>query len=437
MRLSNVALLDLPTGALHLLELPAVGPDGRELPVSFDQGRHIDEGDRPGSWMALSARLDRPFDRETIGSAWQTVAARHGALRTAFRRDDAGLHLHEVTLGEPVWHPLGPASPAALRAALDEACRPFARPAHRLALIEDDADPRPVVVFASDHAHVDMWSMIVLLHDLLEALGRGDADPTRPAPDRELPAPAAAFAEHTALLAAMPPADEATHAAWTTALDAGDGLMPRFPLPLGDLAEAHAERVEIRDVLDAAALARYGTAATDAGASILALTLSALAGAHRDLADAPLRAVFPVHSRTEARWRDAVGWFVTNAVLDLDGPDPLAAQTAFRAALRLGSVPLAPIFAERGGWPATPGMFAVSWLDARRMPIPVDGASDIRFVSAVIRTDGVMVWFIVGDDGVHLRCRYPDTPEAVRHVGAWLDAVVGRMQVLAAGTAEG
>ncbi len=431
MRLSNVALLDLPSGALHLLELPAIGPDGRELPVSFDQGRHIGEGDRPGSWMALSARLDRPFDREAVGLAWQAVVGRHGALRTAFQDDDGILRLHEVTLGEPAWHALGSVSATALRAALDEACRPFSRPAHRLALVEDDADARPIVVLASDHAHVDMWSMIVLLRDLLDALARRDGEPADPARGRPAPEPAAAFAEHTALLAAMPPADEATRAAWSAVLDAGDGLMPRFPLPLGDLAEAPAERVEIRDVLDPSALAGYEASATAAGVSILALTLSALAGAHRDLADAPLRAVLPVHSRTEARWRDAVGWFVTNAVLELEGPDPQAAGTALRAALRLGSVPLAPIFAERGGWPLTPGMFAVSWLDARRMPIAIDGASDIRFVSAVIRTDGVMVWFIVGDDGVHLRCRYPDTPEAVQQVGAWLDAVVGRMRALA------
>jgi len=34
-----------------------------------------------------------------------------------------------------------------------------------------------------------------------------------------------------------------------------------------------------------------------------------------------------------------------------------------------------------------------------------------------------MIWFIANATGLHLRCRYPDTPEARRNVGAWLDAV--------------
>ena len=44
-------------------------------------------------------------------------------------------------------------------------------------------------------------------------------------------------------------------------------------------------------------------------------------------------------------------------------------------------------------------------------------------MSAVIRTDGVMIWFVVDGSGMHLRCRYPDTPEARASVGGWLDAV--------------
>ncbi len=68
-------------------------------------------------------------------------------------------------------------------------------------------------------------------------------------------------------------------------------------------------------------------------------------------------------------------------------------------------------------------MFAVSWLDTRRLPVHLDPALELQYVSARIRTDGVMVWFVVNRDGLHLRCRYPDTPEARANVGRWLDGV--------------
>lgn len=74
-------------------------------------------------------------------------------------------------------------------------------------------------------------------------------------------------------------------------------------------------------------------------------------------------------------------------------------------------------------------MFAISWLDLRRLPVRVDSAGlEAQYVSASIRTDGVMLWFILDDSGLHLRCRYPDTAEARRHVGAWLDLLVARLK---------
>ena len=79
-------------------------------------------------------------------------------------------------------------------------------------------------------------------------------------------------------------------------------------------------------------------------------------------------------------------------------------------------------------------MFAVSWLDLRRLPVRVDAAGlDAQYVGASIRTDGVMLWFVTDTSGIHLRCRYPDTPEARQSVGAWLDDLVARMRRSSAG----
>lgn len=83
-------------------------------------------------------------------------------------------------------------------------------------------------------------------------------------------------------------------------------------------------------------------------------------------------------------------------------------------------------------------MFAVSWLDLRRLPVRVDAAGlDAQYVGATIRSDGVMLWFILDEAGLHLRCRYPDTDEARRHVGGWLDALALDLRARAAESVGG
>ena len=164
----------------------------------------------------------------------------------------------------------------------------------------------------------------------------------------------------------------------------------------------------------------------------IALAMSVLTRVTRALADAPLRAVFPVHSRYESRWHDAVGWFITNAVIESDDDDPVACAAAVKEAMALGSHPLAPILEPFGGMPVRPGMFALSWLDARRMTMPTDPALEIQHVSAAIEVDGVMIWFIATAAGMQLRSRYPDTPEARANVSAWLDAIESGLEDAAA-----
>lgn len=415
MRLTHVAHLRLPFGRVMGYDL-AVGATGDRLPVSFDQARHVGQGDRPGSWMAITVRLP-DVDLDRLAEAWLAVVQRHGTLRTVFSLDDDGaVALHEVEVGPGTWreHPMGPGTRLsdAIRGVLDEHCRPLSRPSHRLCVVQ--SHDRATVVIGSDHAHVDMWSLLVVVRDLLRALGH--ASPV------ELPR---AFAGHTASLVGRERPPQDVRERWAEVLaDSGD-TMPRFPLPLGDVSTPVPERVEVRDVLDVDAMAWLARAARAQGVSSLALVTSVMTRVTRTLADAPLRAVFPVHSRYEEAWHDAVGWFITNAVIDSPDPDPTACAAAVKEAIRLGSWPLDDVFAPYGGMPQSPGMFAFSWLDLRRLPVRVDHVGlEAQYVSAAGRTDGVMVWFVLDEAGVHLRCRYPDTPEARTSVGGWLDAVV-------------
>lgn len=424
MRLTHVSHLGLQFGALLSYDLEVTGL-GKPLPASFDQRLHIGRGDRPGSWMALTFRLRGHVDHDDLAAAWRSVVATHGTLRTVFEPGEAGeVTLHEADFGPGTWveHEVGTGQPmnSALQEVLDAHCRPFSRPAHRLCLI-DTADG-PTLVIAADHAHVDMWSMLVIVRDFLAALDqrRGGAAP--------VPNVVPSFAEHTQALLDRPAAPAEIHRRWHEVIDAGEGGMPRFPLPLGT-PEAHPERVVVRNVLDADGLAAFSARAREAGVSTLALTISVMTSTTQALAGVPLRAVFPVHSRYEERWHDSVGWFITNSVLESGDPDPAACAAAIKESLRLGSHPLAEIMAPWGGMPEVPGMFAVSWLDMRRLPVTVDTRGiDAQYISAGIRTDGVMIWFVTDAAGIHLRCRFPDTAEARRNVMAWVDALVARMR---------
>ncbi|MCW3158717.1 peptide synthetase [Micropruina sonneratiae] len=435
MRLTNVARMALPNGRLMSYDVWAAGLPGRRLPVSFDQGRHVGQGQRPGSWMAIAARLPAAAGPDAVGAAWRVVLRRHGTFRSVFSRDaDGALQLNEVTLGFGGWreHPVPPGGDPrdALRGIFDAACAPFERPSHALVLIvpEPDADdPRPVVVLGSDHSHVDMWSFLNVLRDLYAALGNLRAGHEV---DHELP-PVADFASHSAALAAAPPAPERVTRRWAEILDAGGGFLPRFPLPLGDVHPGLDACIDVRDLLDAAQTDRLAELAGERGVRLLPLAISVLTGVTAELAGSPLRAVFPVHSRHEERWRDSVGWFITNAVIESADTDPAACARAVAEAVSLGSYPLAPILAPYGGMPVAPGMFALSWLDVRRLPaLPPDAQA--QFVSAILADDGVMVWFVVNDEGLHLRARYPDTPQARTGVGAWLDAVEAALHRLLA-----
>lgn len=427
MRLTNVSQMDLVSGRLFSYAVGASPARGRALPISYDQARHVGAGQRPGSWMAFAFRLTVPATAGELGRAWDAVVARHGTLHSAFSVGDGGeVQLHALQPEPGAWREhavaAGRRTREVLREVLDAGCAPFEQPAHRLCLVQPDgaaADQRPELVIAADHAHLDMWSLVILARDLMLALdavqaGRSPADEQPPVPS---------FAEHTAELEAMPPAPDEIQTRWSAILDAGGGHMPIFPLPLGQLDPKPAEVVEVRDVLDSAETEYLASVARERGVRLIGMGLSVLTEVTRRLSGAPLRAVFPVHSRHDAHWREACGWFITNAVIESPDPEPAACIAAVEEATRLGSWPLAPILAPYGPMPTPPGMFALSWLDVRRLPVPVGHAAELRYVSAAIRTDGVMIWFLVNASGLHLRCRYPDTPEARHNVGRWLDAV--------------
>ncbi|MDY5585617.1 MAG: hypothetical protein SPG61_07525 [Arcanobacterium sp.] len=72
--------------------------------------------------------------------------------------------------------------------------------------------------------------------------------------------------------------------------------MPRLPLSLGEPGP-HVERVKVRDVLGVDEAAAFSAQARADGVSSLSTVVAAMTKVTRQQANAPLRAVFPVHSR--------------------------------------------------------------------------------------------------------------------------------------------
>ncbi len=440
--LTNITHATLPQGALATCTLAVEeAAAGSLLPISFDQRMHVGAGDRPGTWMAVSFELPGPATRQELGAAWLRLIRRHQTLRTVFRtpsdyHGDAQLTLHQIH--EPLsvrWqeHPsTAEGTRATLKTVLDRACSPLGTPSHRLCVIHpEDTSQSPTVVLAADHSHVDAWSLPVLAHDFLEALVLVKS----PASDDPV-AQAASFAEHTRALAEAASAPQTIHQRWQEIVSAGHGTMPTFPLPLGQLQPTPAEAVTTRAVLDAQQLRDLEDHAQDVGHRPFTMVISSMTQACSELAGSPLRAVLPVHSRTEPRWQEAVGWFITNSVVESSNPDLAMCRAAVREALQLGSHALEPIMRPYGGMPVPPGMFMISYLDYRRLPAALPQSLNPQHISASAPTNGVQVWCVVTDSGLHIRARYPDTPRAQESVETWLAAVIGHLQKLAAGTPE-
>lgn len=401
--------------------------------------------------MAVAFALPSAATDTQLEQTWLQVIQRHETLRTrVVNPADPELELVRVSRGQ--WSAARPSHPrvhlssaftsstdprCVLREVFDEACDPFSTPSHQMCVVDHSTHTDPqgaslaghgdltpqlftdaTVVIGLDHCHTDAWSLLLLVRDfttILHAMQTGNSGSVAPSP--VLP-PANSFGEHSRNLLARPPAPAAVQSAWKLIMEV-NGQMPTFPHPLGDLSKPRDQVVEIHDVVDEEGLQSVKTAAQKRGVRLIGVAVAAMA---------PLNAVFPVHSRRQpftppGTWAQAMGWFITNSVIRCSSSDPLEAMKSVKEAIELGSYPLEPLLEPWGGMPHTTGMLAVSWLDNRKLPVQVDPALDPQHVSAEIKVNDVMLWFVVNHDGMHMRVRYPDTPEARSNVSSWCQTV--------------
>ncbi|MDO3648371.1 condensation domain-containing protein [Nocardia mangyaensis] len=402
------------------------------VPASFNQLVHLAGVEAGNTWLAASFDVDGPLDRVALADAYRALIARHGTLRSSFVLTSTGprraLRSASVRLEEQP----GAAhrSSAALRDTLwrhcNDRCAPFAERAYLFAAI--DRPDTATIVCAFDHAHVDAYSIAIVIEDL-RLLYHGAALETLP--------PVGDFVDHCAQPVEFRDDDPRVDG-WREFFGDQGVVPPSFPLDLGlEPGRSAPQAVELRRMLSAETAGEFESycRANDSGvfAGVLAATahgIRAVGGGDR------VRLLFPMHTRHEPRWQHAVGWFTTNAPVAIDASGEPArtvrrAQDAVRAAIEIGTVPLAQTLRALGGLRLRRAdIFMVSYLDYRRLPGA--DARNATHISNSSSADDVQIWFSRDDNGLSLRARYPATARARAVVLPFLDEVEQALRACAA-----
>ncbi|MFE1593345.1 condensation domain-containing protein [Nocardia sp. NPDC058705] len=398
------------------------------IPPSFNQLVHLAGAESGSIWLAAAFDVAGPLDRDRLTVAYRGLIARHGTLRSSFTMTPSGPRrfLRPVPSRLDPQPDVAHGSATALREALrhhsDLRCAPFAARAYLLAAI--DRPHTSTIVCAFDHAYVDAYSIAVIIDDL-RLLYHGCEPETLPATGD--------FLEYCATSVELGPDDPRVDG-WREFFGDQGVVPPSFPLDLGlEPGERAPQAVELRRLLSAEATESFESFCRAHDAGLFAGALAALAhGVARAGGGKRLRMLFPLHTRREPRWHNAVGWFTTNAPVAVEAMHDYAdsvrhAQKSVRAAIELGTAPLAEVLSALGGLrPSRADIFMVSYIDYRQLP----GAADHRAVNATHisntgSADDVQLWLSRSDEGLALRARYPATPTAHTVVRAFVDDVEG------------
>lgn len=414
------------------------------IPPSFNQAIHLGSAETSHTWLAGTFELPGPIDRDALGLAFHDLIARHGTLHSSFVRGTAGIERHCLDPSALRVVPRSvsrPGSPEEMRDALwerlDIGCQPFGFPAYLLGAI--DRDDRSTVVCGFDHAHVDAYSISIVIDDL-HRLYTAHRD-RYGAPLTDLPM-CGNFIDycHDEQSATAVSISDYRMRDWLRFFDAVDGELPGFPLDLGvRLGERAPQRTAVEPLLDDSSATLFQQFCRRNGTTLFGGVLSAMADAVRRLGGGPeLATIFPMHTRREDRWLNAVGWFTTNAPVRVVSTGDLSATArrtgpALRRAIHLGEIPVPQVIANVGGFrQARSDIFMVSYIDYRTLPgARLHESIAAHHISNVSTADDAQFWISRTDRGLALRTRYPDTDRARRTMRAFIDDVRGSLSDVA------
>ncbi|WP_055475017.1 condensation domain-containing protein [Gordonia sp. HS-NH1] len=413
-----------------------------DVPPSFNQTVHLATAGDSSTWLAAAFTVRGRVDRAALGSAYHALIARHGTLRSSFSTGPEGVRRHSYDPDDLVLRidtVIDTSSDTVLRDrlrdTLDRACHPFGYPAYLFAAI--DRDDASTIICGFDHCHVDAYSISIVIDDLHRLYDGyrchgGSFDPSATAMS-------GSFVDFCAAESSAPPValSDPRMRQWLRFFDDRDGALPTFPLDLGvEPGAIAAQATEVRTLLDSAATERFAQLCRRNGASVFGGTLAAMADAVRRCGGGPeLPLLFPMHTRREEKWRDAVGWFTTNAPLRVVGTGDLVETIRrtgpeLRRAVALGEVPVPQVIEAMGGLRRTRAdIFMVSYVDYRLLPgADRHRAIDAHHISNATTADDAQFWISRTGDGLALRARHPDTLTAHRTIRRFTDELVGTLR---------
>lgn len=404
-------------------------PRPSDVPPSFNQSAHLADTEDGSTWLAAAFDVVGPVDVAALERALAALISRHESLRTGFVRTPDGMSrvVHgrdalRLLRGTDVAVTTSTRAREVLRSASREGCEPFSAPAFTFAAI--DRSDTSTVVAAFDHAHVDAYSLAVVIDEIRRVYLGNTVDDPEPG----------SFVDYCLLesTSAAVRLDDPRVVSWVDFLRARGGAPPQFPLDLG-VPPGSTDRCAIRvdTLMSTDEAASFEACCRDEGASLYAGVLSAMAHAVRDLGGgSTLPLLFPLHTRTIDAWRSAVGWFVTNAPLDVVVENDMLATIRrtgpdLRRAVDLGAVPIPRVVEAAGGLERPrKNVFMVSYVDYRRLPGHEEmRAVDAHHISNVTVADDAQFWISRTVEGIALRSRFPDNPTARRTVESFLRVV--------------
>lgn len=441
-------------------------------PPSFLQGDHLRAyaarraaGGRHRAWTGTATYLDGAFDGAALARALTRLVRRHEGLRTWFDVDgcadgaDPVRHLVPEAAVDFEVVPVPAFSPVPglpwdewvtthLNETFDAACRPDSWAPFALgATVTDDGFG---LFWGCDHAFTDGASQLMVLSELeelyAEELGGGTGEPEA-RPETAGSVLDHGRAEHA--LAAATPADAPEIRAWSDAVAAHDGRLPKFALDLGlEPGETSAVKIRSTTLLDADGLARMEELAAAHGARFTGAVFAGLA-----LTDARLTGatdwfgVTVVGSRGPG-FETTQGWLcnftpVTFPVADGGAPASFTdvlpvADAAFRQARKVAKVPvhaaLGVMLADGVLDPASLGSpQLISYLDLRRFPGVGRPAYDrgLHFTGEG-RTGNASLWVNRDHERLYLVMQTPDTPAAQAAVDRYVAEVTATFEAAVA-----
>ena len=393
------------------------------------------EGGRE-SWLGLTIEFDEPLSIPAIRSVLTQWIDRHEVLRSHVVIKGRGLQrlttapgTVKLKMGRIGWYSDAGPLMEQLAGAFDRATAPLQWPAYMFATVGRERSF--TLLFAADHSLVDGYSLIMAQQELV-TLYRA----VREHRSANLPEVGSYvdFSAQERRLADQSGADHPAVGAWERFLRSGAGGMPSLRSELTPAAPPVRDPDPVTDapqeslsgtILDDAAANRFTAVCSEAGGTLTAGVLAAFAVVHHQLTGDPeFCCVLPRHTRDEARWLTALGWFVAVAPLCVDMSDsPTFDRAVARttAALKQGregaSLPflrVAELIGHRGG-----PQFVISFIDTRYAPGA--GAADAGRAK-VIRShsyapDEVYVWINRTPSGMRYSARFPRESAEVTPAG--------------------